>query len=72
MTCSKCTDIHSAQREGKLNQGCECECHCNSTNIGGLVCTCNYNTTSTAICPVHGWFVNGGNNTGAANTEWSK
>ena len=27
MTCDKCTDIHSAQREGKTTKECECNCH---------------------------------------------
>ena len=27
MTCDKCTDIHTAQREGKTTKECECNCH---------------------------------------------
>ncbi len=27
MTCDKCTDIHTAQREGKTQEECSCGCH---------------------------------------------
>ncbi len=27
MTCEKCDDIHTAQKEGKTQESCKCDCH---------------------------------------------
>lgn len=65
MSCSRCSDIHQAQKEGKTQNKCLCDCHnINSwtsttstpfitwTNHSGTnVCTCFSSTT--AQCQVH-------------------
>lgn len=39
MTCDRCTDIHTAQREGKTQQECGCSCHYNYTTGGTFTLT---------------------------------
>lgn len=48
MTCDRCTDIHTAQREGKTQRECGCSCHigystgANTFSLTGA--TCNIGT----------------------------
>ena len=54
MTCERCDDIHIAQREGKNKERCYCDCHCKDLSVG--TCTCG--TSSTLVCPIHGFTLN--------------
>lgn len=56
MSCDRCIDIHTAQREGKTSKQCECDCHYSSgagTTVD-LGCTCGQTFTGVNPCPVHG------------------
>lgn len=54
MSCDRCTDIHTAQKEGKCQKSCECNCHDKSNDSvlrfdGGGWCTstcCNSSGTT--------------------------
>lgn len=67
MTCDRCEDIHTAQKNGKTNQKCECDCHITySTGTFGQICTCNQDQTTSGYCPVHGNTFIFGNTIGGA------
>ena len=44
MTCKRCEDIHTAQRDGKTQDECKCTCHNTTTS------TFTYNTGDTVLC----------------------
>lgn len=50
MTCDRCRDIHTAQKEGKSDKPCKCNCHdSNTLHYNGTWTTsstgdvCNFN-----------------------------
>jgi hypothetical protein len=51
MTCKRCEDIHTAQKDGKTQESCKCNCHNNYTTstTGGTWLTNNTASTSDNI-----------------------
>ncbi len=53
MTCKRCEDIHSAQKDGKTQNECKCDCHNDNSTLwfndqsGTLTVPCTTATTAT-------------------------
>jgi hypothetical protein len=62
MTCKRCEDIHTAQKDGKTQEKCKCECHDDYAST----ITYNLATTSTNLDNNLFQFSNAG---GAMNIE---